>query len=301
MNWILIALLAPLLFSISAFIDRFLVSKYFKSGFGALVVYTGLLGLPVFVLIYLFKPEVVQVGLISALLMIINSFLVIGYLFPYYAAIRKTDVSAVIPLFQIIPVFSFILAFFILKETLTWPQIGAGSLIVVGAVGISLNFKEKIELKKGLLGLMLLAALMISLNRTVFKFFAINLDFWTVSFWEYLGFFVFAVLLLLCSKKFRSEFVNSFRENKNTIIGLNAVNEMVNLTATIIATLLAPLALVSAVSGLAPVFVFIFGIILSLFWPKIIKEDLSWQTIVQKVVFIVIIFIGGYLLNSAWG
>ncbi|HLC46689.1 MAG TPA: DMT family transporter [Candidatus Nanoarchaeia archaeon] len=303
MNWILIALLAPLLFSISVFIDRFLVSRYFKSSSGTLVVYTGLIGLPVFLLILLFKPEVIGIDPVSALLITVNSFLVIGYLFPYYASIKMTDASAVVPLFQMIPVFNFILAFLVLKETLSPMQIGAASLIILGALGISLSLKRKVRLNKKVLGLMLIATLLISINATVFKYFALDLDFWTVSFWQYLGFFVFAMLLLVFSAKFRHDFVDSFRKNKKAIISLNAINETINLTATIIftyAALQAPLALVSAINGLGSVFVFLIGILLTLFLPKMIKEDLSLRTIIQKAIFIILIFIGGYLLNSTF-
>jgi len=254
-------------------------------------------------LIFLFDHSVISINPIIALLIIINSFLIIGYLFPYYAAIKRADVSSIIPLFQLIPIFNFILAFFILKETLSLAQIGAASLIIIGALGISFNLNKKIRLKKEVLGLMLLVALMISINAIVFKFFAIDLDFWTVSFWQYAGFFIFVMSLLLFSRKYRVDLVDSFKKNRNAIIWLNALNETLNVSAAIIftyAALHAPVAIISAINGLGSVFVFVIGILMSLFLPKLIKEDLSTRTITQKIVSIIIILIGGYLLSQTF-
>ncbi len=303
MNWIFIAMLAPFLFAMSTFIDKFLISKYFKSSSRALVVYSGVIAIPAFILVFIFKPSVIDIGLPIGLLIIVNSFLIVGYLFPFYAALRKADASSVIPLFSMIPILNYILAFFVLKETLTPLQMAASLLIIIGALGISLNLKKKFQFTGSVFGFMLLASLLISINAIVFKFFAIDYDFWTVSFWQYLGFFIFSALLLGFSRGIRKDFIDSFRKNKWAIIGLNAVNETINIVAIIIsiyAILLAPVALVSSINGLGPVFVFLIGLLLTLFLPKLIKEDLSLRVIVQKIIAIIIIFIGGYILHSTF-
>jgi len=302
MNWFIIAIFAPLLWAISNFIDKFLVSKYFKSNVGTLIIYSSLIGLPVAALIVLFKPQVLSLNWTTASLIILNSFLYIIYLFPYFKALSKADASLVVPIFQTVSVFSYFLAFFVLGETLFKTQIIGSLLIIFGAVGISLKINErKLHLTKDVLFLQLLASFIVALNSLFFKFFAIKLDFWTVSFWQYTGILIFGLILLTFVKSYRKDFLLAFKRNSGSIIGLNVINEVVNITATIIFTfaiLLAPLALVWVINGFQPLFAFLIGIGLTLFFPHLIKEDLNKKIILQKVFFMLIIFLGAYLLNA---
>jgi len=300
-SWIFIALLAPILFALSTFIDKFVLGRYFKSSSNALVAYSGLIAIPAVILIYIFKPSVINLSFSTAVLIVINSFFYIGYFFPYYAAIKRADASSVIPLFQMIPVFNLILAFLILHEKLTLIQLAAFFLIIIGALTLSIDFKKKFRLRKDVIYFMLLASFIVALNVTFFKLFAISTDFWTTSFWQYLGFLIFSIILLLLFKRTRKQFFASFSENKMPIISLNIFNEIINLGGVIIssyAILLAPIALVSSINGLVPVFVFIIGLALSFFFPRIIKEDTSRFTIIKKIIAIALIFIGAYILNS---
>ena len=210
MNWFLIAILAPLLFAITMFIDKFLVNKYFKGGQGALVLYSCFIGLPIFILIGLFNHSVFSIKPLTAILIILSSFLYVLYLFPYFAALKRADTSSIAPLFQTIPVFTYLFAFFLLHETLSLGQILASLLIIFGSIGISLKWEGKsLKLNKNVLFLMLLVAILISLNRLFFKFFALESNFWTTSFWEYMGFFIFGVLLMIFKKSYRKDFVDS--------------------------------------------------------------------------------------------
>ena len=301
MDWLLIAILAPLLWAITNFIDKFLISKYFKSGVGTLIIYSAMIGLPIAFLIAIFKPDVLYLNFTTAILIILNSFLYILYLFPYFKALNKADASIVVPIFQTIPVFSFFLAFFVLGEVLSKIQIIGSILIVSSAIGISINLEnKKISLKGDILLLQLAASFIVALNYLFFKFFAINLNFWTVSFWQYLGFFIFGLILLIFIKSYRKDFFLSFRVNSKKILGLNGLNEILNIVATIIftfATLLAPITLVFVINGFQPLFVFLIGIFLTLVSPVLIKENLEKRIIIQKIFFIVLMLLGAYLLN----
>jgi hypothetical protein len=63
------------------------------------------------------------------------------------------------------------------------------------------------------------------------------------------------------------------------------------------ATLLAPVALVSAISSSTTFFVFVFGILLTLFFPKLGHEDLSARNLVQKGVGGLLIMAGVALIE----
>lgn len=304
MNWLIIAILAPLLWAFTNFIDKFLLSKYFKLGVGTLIIYSALIGLPVAFLVAIFKPNVFSLTLPTSIFIILNSFLYIIYLFPYLRALSKADTSVVVPIFQTVPVFSYFLAFLVLGETLSGIQIIGSLLIIFGALGITLKFKDKkVHLTKEVLFLQLLASFILAVNYLFFKFFAIQLDFWTVSFWQYLGVAIFGIILLIFVKSYRMDFILSFKRNSKAILGLNVINEVLNIGATIIltfATLFAPLTLVWVINGFQPLFVFLIGILLTLFFPHLIKENLEKKVLFQKTIFILLIFLGAYLLNLSF-
>ncbi len=66
------------------------------------------------------------------------------------------------------------------------------------------------------------------------------------------------------------------------------------------ASLLAPVGLVSAISSSATFFVFLFGILLTMFFPKLGHEDLSARNLIQKGVGGLLIM-GGVVLIEMQG
>jgi drug/metabolite transporter (DMT)-like permease len=303
MNWFIIAIIAPFLFSISNYIDKYLVSKYFKnSGPGALVIFSSLIGLFLLPIIYLFQPSVINIGLGFAVLMIFNGFLYIITLIPYLYALQRGDASTVVPLYQLIPAFTYGLGLIFLKESLTILQVTASLLIIIGAMGISFEYSlGKFKINKKSLLLMVLSCFLIALNLIIFKFVAIRESFWTTSFWEYIGFSICALFLLIFIGSYRKQFISLFKNNKFKILSINAINEIINIIGKIIinfVSLLIPVTLVSVVGGIQPFFVLTLGVLLTLFFPDIIKEKIGKKYLFQKVFAIILMFAGVYLLST---
>lgn len=302
MNWFFIALIAPVLWAITNHFDKYLLTKYFKGGsVGALMIFSALIGVFVLPVIYLIHPAIFSIKLIFAVLITLNGFLYVLSLLPYLYALAKDEASIVVPLYQLVPVFSYGLAYFALNERLSGLQILASVLIIVGAVALSIEFNgNKTKFKSQVFWLMVLASFLVALNGLIFKFVAIKEDFWTTSFWEYVGLALFALFLLIFIKSYRRQFLKTLKENRSLVISINGVNEVVNIIAKIamnFATLLAPLALVWVVNGFQPLFVFIFGIILTLFLPQLGEERIEKKYLLQKILAIIVMFIGTYLLN----
>ena len=88
------------------------------------------------------------------------------------------------------------------------------------------------------------------------------------------------------------------------MIGINATNELINLGGGLgvrYASLLAPVGLVSAISATSTFFVFLFGILLTLFFPRIGREDLSARNVIQKVAGGVLTMAGVVLVQAYAG
>lgn len=303
MNWFLIALLPPIFWSITNHFDKYLLSRYFKGGgVGALMVFSSIIGLCLLPLIIWIHPEVIRSFDPRYLLISLNGFFYVLAVLPYFYALQRDEASIAIPLFQMVPVFSLILGYFILGETLTSMQLMGGILIIFGAIFMSLDLTvhKRIKLKKEVFLLMALSSFLFAINFLIFKYFAIDARFWVTSFWEYIGFAVFAILLLVFIRSYRDEFFNILKTNKFSVLTLNGINEIVNIIAKAsfnFASLLAPVTLVWIVNGLQPLFVFIFGVLLTLLVPNISQENISKKVLVQKILAIVLMFIGAYLIN----
>lgn len=305
MNWFLVALLPPALWSITNHFDKYLLSKYFKGGgVGALMVFSSIVGLLLLPFIIFIHPAVIFSFNLSYLFISLNGFVYILAVLPYFYALQKDEASIAVPLFQMVPVFSYFLSYLILGETLTLVQVVGGVVIIFGAISMSLDFTvhKKIKFKKEVFLFMALSSLLFAVNFLLFKIFVIQTDFWTTSFWEYIGFAVFASLLLLFVKSYREEFFKVIKTNSTTVLTLNGINEIVNIIAKVsfnIASLLAPVTLIWIVNGFQPFFVFLYGILLTVLFPKISQENITRKVLIQKALAILVMFIGAYLINKS--
>ena len=143
MNWFLIALLPPIFWSLTNHIDKYLISKYFKGGaIGAVMIFSASIAILLLPIIIIIQPSVLQNFNISYLLIATNGTLYLLATLPYFYALEKDDASLTVPLFQMIPVFSFILGYIFLKETLNLTQIIGGVIIMISSIFISLNISD---------------------------------------------------------------------------------------------------------------------------------------------------------------
>ncbi len=114
------------------------------------------------------------------------------------------------------------------------------------------------------------------------------------------GKFIFGVILFVSLKSYQTEFIGMIKNNGVKVVILNVINEIIGLVgeiATVFAVLLAPVAMVQSLTGLQPVFVLIIGIFLTLFFPKFAKESLSRNHLLQKIIGVVIVTVGVFLLD----
>lgn len=303
MNWFLIALIAPALWSITNHIDKYLVEKYFKGGgIGALIIFSSIIGVFFVPLIPFFTDGVFDISIIQAALLIAGGLILVAGWLLYIYALARDEASIVAPLFQLIPVFLFVLGYIFLNEVLTSKQILGSLLILLGGVSLSLDLSSRMpRVKRAVLFFMIAASFFIAVHALSFKMVAIETNFWVATFWVYIGILMAALLLIIFVKNYRREFLRVITINKIPVIGLNALNEILGTLGDFIirfAALLAPLALAQTVNGFQPLFVLIFGIILTLFFPKLGTESLLKKDLAQKLIAIAVMFVGTYILNS---
>jgi uncharacterized membrane protein len=302
MSWFFIALVPPALFAVSNYLDKYLLSTYFKDqGSGALIIFSSLVGLIAIPFILIFQRSVFDLTLSTEIFMAASGALYIIALLPYFASLRDDDASVVVPLWQLIPVFGYIFGYFILGETMSLGQIGAGVLVLAGGFLLSLDFQAtKFSVKWRLLLLMALASILMALNSVAFKYFALDASYWVTSFWSYVGLVAVGIGFLVFSKTSRMQFVAVFKVNSLQALGINTINEIVNVVGMFIlnfALLLAPVAYIFLAGSVQPLFVLIYGVVLTLLFPKYIEENIERSVLIQKVIAITLMVAGAFLMD----
>jgi drug/metabolite transporter (DMT)-like permease len=300
--WLLYAFSGPILWALSTHIDKFLVDKYFRHNDTAvLMVFTALLGVLALPVIWFFDPKVLGLSLTATMVMTLSGILYMGAMLFYLRAIQTEEASVVAPLFQANTLFTFVLGILILHELPRWQQLVGAGLVIAGALGLSLDKKLHLRsFKPRLVLLMLAATFAVALSSVVFKFFAVRDEFWSTTFWTFVGEGLFGGAILALPK-YRKQFMTLFRKNPGAVIGVNAANELINLGGGLgvrYASLLAPVALVSAISATTTFFVFLFAILLTVFFPKIGREELSARNVVQKALGGLLIMAGVVLIEA---
>ena len=299
--WLLLAFLGPVCWAVSTHIDKYLVDRYFQdSDTAVLMLFTALVGVALLPFIWWIEPAILKPAPSAILVMTISGVLYMGAMLFYLRAIQSEEASVVAPLFQASTLFTFLLGYLFLHEKLGASQLLGGGLIVGGALGLSFRGGLKIRrFKSRLIFLMLTATFVLALSTVLFKFFAVRDDFWTTTFWTFVGEGLFGAVLL-ARPSYRRQFAALFRRNPGAVIGINAANELINLGAGLgvrYAALLAPVALVSAISSTTTLFVFVIGILLTLFFPRLGREDLSTGNLVRKGVGALFIAAGVILIE----
>jgi len=222
-------------------------------------------------------------------------------LYVLYAAVEQFEVSMVVPIVGAIqPIFILVFSWL----TMGFTSIKVSSLLALSILlvaSILISFEKKLNLTKKLLNLALLSAFLNALSLMFIKLVFLNLDFFHGLIW--MGFLNFLVAMLcLLNNNFRQDiFVRRAAYNKKSILLVILVQLIGGLAGFLqnFAVFLAPfssLAIINALRGIQYVFLFLLTLIFSVFLPRILKEEISKQAIIQKIMAILLIMVGLVIL-----
>jgi drug/metabolite transporter (DMT)-like permease len=299
------------LWAISVHLDKYLVERFFKdSNVALMVLFTALVVVLALPIIWYFEPAVLNPSLGSIALIAFAGILYMTGMLFYLRALQNEEASVVAPFFQTGPLFGYVLAYLVLGETLSPRQLLGGALIIGGALFVSIRVApshpsaasgggEGRGFKTRLAALMVACGFIMALASLIFKVFALKVEFWTTTFWMFAGEGIFGAALLMIPL-YRRQFIALLRTNTAALLSINASNELINLGGGLgsrYALLFAPLSIVQAIGSTTTLFVFAFGIVLSVFFPGLGRENLSGRELVQKGVAAVIVAIGVALVT----
>ncbi len=303
MSWFFIALGAPFLWALVNISDQYLVKKYSigEKGSGGLVLFSSLIGIFVAIFIGIFTMGIFEIPIMDKFLLILTGGLVILWVIIYLYTIEIEDISFIAPWFSVVPIFGYILGYVFLGETLNNQQLIGSGIVLLGVFLISIDFslEEKYKFKWKPALYMIITSFIIAVIGIIFKYVTIVDRFWISSFWEYFGLGVFGILIYFFIPKYRREFLNMNRLGGIKIFILNIFSEFLTIIGSLLtnyAVLLAPVALVYLVGSFQPAIVLLFVILGTKFFPKIITEKIHHQIMIPKIIAILIILIGSFIL-----
>src|SRR5580692_6671877 len=301
MSWLFFAFSGPVLWAISVHLDKYLVERFFKeSNVAVMLLFTAFVGVLPLPFIWLYEPSVTAPGAGSIALIILAGLLYMGAMLLYLRALQTEEASVVAPYFQAGPLFGYGLAYLVLGETLTGRQLAGGILIVLGALIVSIRYEHGARMFKArLAALMLTCGFAGALSGLIFKIFALDVEFWTTTFWMYVGEAIFGCALLLVPT-YRRQLMTMLRVNTGALLSINGSNELINLGGSLgnrYALMFAPLSIVQAIGSTTTLFVFAFGVVLSLIWPGLGRENLSGRELLRKGAAAVLVAFGVALVT----
>jgi len=288
MLWIYLAVVAYFFTAITFIIDKYLLALPIPKPF-AYAFWVGMLSSPVVLLIPFFSIRLPSL-LYFIIAIISGSTFFVGLIF-LYKAIQKSDISvASTQVYTITPIFTYIFALIILNESI--PK-GATLGLFFLIPGILLLGK----LGKGIFMYSLTAGVLFGLSFTLLKWTFIQSDIVNGIFWTRLGLVGAALLTLLIAssrKEVLSTFKKSASSSKLILIG-NKILGGVGFVLIYIAINLGSVTVVNALLGFQFLFIFLIALVLRNKIPGI-KENLRKNTIIQKLLGIILVIMGFFVI-----
>lgn len=307
MIWILIGIVPPFLWAVVNHVDKYLLSKsHHQSSVNVLMVYSTGFSIVLLPFLYWFARHELFVSPQQIVVQIVGGLLITLAIYFYLRALFVGETSVVMPFALLVPVFGYVFSYFLLGETLSLKQIISCALIIGGALILSFEISEEhkrgFKLNHWVLIFMVCMSACESMQETLFKMSSINNSFAGSLFWLHVGIILCGLFLVFFKKDLFAHFIESVRVNGKMMFGVNFVSELLSSLAYMTinyAILLAPVSIVLSLKGFQPVFVFIIGTILTIFFPRIVKEKIRLVHLFHKGIAIAIMVLGAILISQS--
>ncbi len=318
--WLYVAVTAYFINAGIYIADKFLLSKKIHSSI-AYAFYVGVWSVFSLVLL-LFDPWLPNFR--QLILDLIVGFLYLVTLVFWYKALHQSEATRVVPIVgALVPVFSFILSLVFLGETLSERQLLAFCILIIGGILISIKHTKFYEISrvkekfKNVFGNFLggihagyrpsqrliinstVSALFFAIFYVLIKYVYSHQPFIGGFVWSRLGSFLGAFLIFSVPA-----WNKLIRKSRKETLGFK--NLFFFLSVRIFGTLafiflnwaisLGNVALINSLQGTQYVFLFFLVLFLSARHPKVLKEELGGGVLLQKVLGILLISIGLYML-----
>ncbi len=291
MTWLIVTISAYFLFALVALGDKYLLSgppnpKSYSFYVGIL----GILSLVLIPFVGFLIPKMTQI-----ILSLVAGGIYIIALYGLYTGLENFEASRIVPAIGgLLPIFTFTLVFLISsgKEFLSFQEIIAFVLLILGSVFITLEKGKRIILKS--FQISAFTAFLFALAFVLTKYVYSAQPFWSGFIWMRIGGFLVAIFFIFTPEVKREIFGEKFTFQKRTGT-IFLFNQAMGAGAFILQNWaialagLTYLAIINALQGIQYVFLLLFTTLISLKFPKVLKEKFSKEIIFQKIFAILLI------------
>ena len=295
MDWFAYALVGAAAIGATGIIDKYLLSRYVRSSVSYLVSLVIIQQLFAFLVLVTQGADFLYPHSVFAVL---AGFLQVALWLAYLKALQVDEVSRVMPLVFIYPLFLFGAAALLLGESVAPQQFAGGILLVLGAVLVEYNPSKMRMSISPALKYMLFFWVFLALYALTAKYLLSFMGEWQLFFWTSIG-SLLSCSLFLARRGVRDEVAGLFRRGRR-IVGTMLVEEAFDFLgriALIFAYAAGPVALVASVGALQPFIVLLYIIGLSAFMPGILREEIGKETLALKFAAAILVALGIYLVT----
>lgn len=304
MNWLMLSLLASLLWAIVNIVDKIMVERFVKQPI-IYALFTGIYAsIPALFILAVFGIS--NISSTYIFFSMFSGFTLIIYTYLFYRALTLSDTPVVVALFLLAPVFSLLWGFLFFSETFTIQKYIGVCFIIGGAFFISLEISKKDITEKTqktavspALFLMIVSCFFASVGSAIQKFLLVEIDPITVYFWGNVGALISVGLLLTIGSVRR----NLLKTMVKIGIKINSViifNELLSLLAIFLvikALSIGTLSLVVTATAVQPLYVLILVIIVNIIKKELIPDNKSKQFFLVRLALIGVMISGIYLIS----
>ncbi len=303
--WIIAALLANFIFALVSVGDKFLLSSV-KLHHKEYAFYAGLFS---WVFLFAFPFIEINFALWRIILAILAGlFFAIGLVF-YFKILNKFDASQILTAVNaMVPVFSFVLGYWAFIFFRSFVGDFEFSIYDISAIIFLILGSTLISSKDGKLDPKSIIPSCVSALFFASSFLMMNVAYSNGGFvegflWNRVGWVIFTIIMF-----FDKELKAVLKDNKFSKINpkrfvLLAITQTGGGTGSFLQNYAFSLAsffqvsIINALQGFQYIFLFLFGIIGTMFFPKIIKEDISFRTLMKKTIAMTLIIFGLVLIS----
>jgi transporter family protein len=293
MSWIFFTLLAVSIYSVGCIVDKYALTKWIRNPIVSVMFY-GIVDLPVIFLVYAFHGFSFLSNINIALAFTAGIINILAIYF-YFKAVKIEEISRIVPLAELSTLFVSIFAAIFLGEIFNTAKYIGIILLVIGAIIIS---SKDLKITFGIaFWFIILFCIITAVNSILVKYVLNFADYWTIISYTRMG----AVFTLIPIIYFNfHELRYTVKEcSKKAIVGL-LLNEFFMLIGGMLflfAVSTGTATLTNALLSVQPLFVLLFSVMLSIFYPNILKEEISQSTVLTKFIAVAFMFAGVFLIT----
>lgn len=291
--------MGTIFFSAAGVLDKFLLSSYACDSKAYIVCQVAVQQIFTVPILILMDVDFVYPG--SVIAMALGAMQILPSVF-YLRAVQVEEASRVAALEYFYPVFVFLGAFFFLGESLALRHWIGGLLLIIGVLLISCKFN-----RTGCSGTPMISPairpfisywIAMAIYCIVLKCLLATMNEWQLYTWSSFG-NLMAALPMLANSAVRKEVLGFLGSGTSAIGGLISEETFMflGLIFSIFAYALGSVALVTSIGALQPILTLILVVVIGLFLPGSIKEELDRNSLFQKSLSFIIVIIGIYFIS----